>query len=310
MVTPSPDDLKVQVGKDGYLFLANDTNRIQDQIEGKYRLGDRLIWSIAMTHAARRAFCETIGASYHHVVIPDREVVFKQFLPDDITFEGAGPRPLVQYAMSGAGRLHYFFYEPELLANRSGHPSFFRTDTHWTFDGAHRYLTAFAPAAGLDPNRFDLSAASVQNYPHPGDLGQKLQLPVEEGIFRVLPEVQGKLVYDNELTNVGRMRVFVNEALPSDERTLILHDSFGEWLLLTLPLASHTTCFQHVPDFDHDFVRRFKPKRVIFMQIERFFVRPPLNGIDLEELMTHQAALKDQALKPVPDEVKALLFPG
>lgn len=310
MTTSPPDELKVQVGKDGYLFLANDTNRIEDQIEGKFRLDPRLIWSIGFAHAARRTFCDALGATYHHVVIPDREVVFRNKLPDELVFERSGPRPVVQYAMSGAKRLHDFFYEPELLGNAIEPPSFFQTDTHWTFDGAHRYLSAFAPQVGLDPRHFDMSFASVRHYPHPGDLGQKLNMSPEEGVVRVMPEVQGKLVYDNELTNIGRMRVFLNEAIPADERTLILHDSFGEWLLLMLPLASHTTCFQHVPDFDHDFVRRFRPKRVIFMQIERFFVRLPLNGIDVNELMAHQAELKSQIVKPVPSEVEALLFPS
>ena len=83
--SPESDANKVLEGRDGYLFLTNDTNRVVDQVEGSYRLGQHAIWGTAMAHAARQAFCRTFSAEYHHVIVPDRENVLSQYLPASVT---------------------------------------------------------------------------------------------------------------------------------------------------------------------------------------------------------------------------------
>ncbi len=116
-------------------------------------------------------------------------------------------------------------------------------------------------------------------------------------------------VYDNGLPNLGRLRVFINEAASQSERWLILHDSFGEWLSLIMPAFAGTSCFLHNPDFDEIFVRKFRPTRVFFIQVERFFIRAPLNGVDYTELFAEQARLKGVAPTEIPSEIAVRLFP-
>ncbi len=114
--------------------------------------------------------------------------------------------------------------------------------------------------------------------------------------------------HDNGLPNLGRLRVFANPDAPQDERWLVLHDSFGEWLSLIMPAFAGTSCFLHNPDFDEIFVRKFKPTRVFFIQIERFFIRVPLNGVDYAELFAEQSRLKGVATPEIPPEIMARLF--
>jgi alginate O-acetyltransferase complex protein AlgJ len=303
------DAVKALEGRDGFLFLTNDTNRVIDQIEGRYQLDDRFLWSIAMTHAARRAFCAMIGADYHHFVVPDRETVLARFLPDSVVPERDGLRPLLQYRASGADELHEVHYDTASLDDGGDETCFPRRDTHWTFEGACRYVRFMGDLLGLDPSFLDLTDAKEHVYDNPGDLGGKLGLPPIKASLMIPAHPAVRPVYDNRLLNVGRIRITANPEKDAGERWIVLHDSFGEIPTLLLAPCAATILFIHTVDFDEIFVRRFQPSRVIMLQIERFFVRCPMNGVDWFALVEHQHRAKRESgqaeteLPPLPDDL-------
>ncbi len=96
---------KVLPGRDGYLFLTNDTNRVLDQVQGTYQVPERQLWSTAMTHAARAVLCASLGAKYHHILVPDRETALLRFLPETIVPGRSGLSPVQQYLQYGAAAL-------------------------------------------------------------------------------------------------------------------------------------------------------------------------------------------------------------
>lgn len=307
----SADEMaKVLTGREGHLFLTNDTNRIIDQIEGSYVLEARQLWSIALAHAARRAFCEAHGARYDHIVVPDRETLLSQFLPQEIRPGRHGPRPIHQYGAIGADRVHRFSYELEPLQRAYDAPSLFKGDTHWTCDGAIRYMHALLPGLGCDLTPYDTASIKSFPYQNPGDLSSKIGGGAEEAAIRMPETSVLKPIYDNALGNLGRMRVYRNPSQPEQERWLVLHDSFGEWLSLMFPVLAHTTCFVHTPDWDELFALDFKPSRVLFLQIERFFVRPPLNGVDFDQFAQEQARAKGVAIPALDSDACAALVPN
>ncbi len=77
------DAEKVLPGRDGYLFLTNDTNRVLDQVQGILQLPERQLWSTAMVHAARAALCGSLGLNII-ISCADRESALSQFLPETI----------------------------------------------------------------------------------------------------------------------------------------------------------------------------------------------------------------------------------
>lgn len=288
---PDSDANKVLEGRDGYLFLTNDTNRVIDQVEGRYRLGDRMVWATAMVHAARRAFCTTIGAEYFHAIVPDRENVLPQFLPESVIPGRLGPRPVMQYRAAGADRLHDFFYDIDVLTAQA-EPPFPRNDTHWTWDGAFRYAQAILARMGQAPSLIEMPEAAEHVYDNPGDLGSKIGSPPMRFKLLISPDPALRPVYDNQLPNVGRVRITANAKHPPEERWIVMHDSFGEILTLLLPLCAAKICFVHTSDFDEVFIKNFRPTKVLMLQIERFFVRQPLNGSDWFGLVESQRQFK------------------
>jgi hypothetical protein len=304
------DAAKVLTGLDGHLFLTNDTNRVIDQIEGRFVLEPRQLWGTGLAHAARRALCAAHGCRYDHIIVPDRETLLSQFLPTHISPGREGPRPIEQYVGIGADRVHQFAYDLEILRAAHEEPSLFKGDTHWTCDGAVRYMRTVLPPLGIDLSAYDGTTIKSYAYQNPGDLGVKIGALPETASIRMPESPVLKAVYDNNLPNLGRMRLYLNRDQPETERWLILHDSFGEWLTLMLPLLAHTTCFAHMPDFDELFVIDFKATRVIYLQIERFFVRQPLNGMDFDRFMLEQAQTKVEDFKAPEGDALALLFPN
>lgn len=288
-----PDADMVLHGEDGVLFLTGDVSRVIDQVEGRHEVTPTQAWATAMAHAARTRFCaDLLGAEYAHWLVPDRETIWRDRLPATIVPNRHGPRPFELYRMLGCGRLHEPMFDLDCLAGCDP-AAYFRTDTHWTWSGCKAYLSAFLRRrrpvlAG------HLAAIDFHTMPYvfSGDLGSKIGAPDEEAMIGFPSTGSIKPVLDNQVPNVGHVRLFLNEAAPSDDRVLILHDSFGEWLTTLLPHLARTSLFVHTPDFDPDFIRRFRPSWVLCCQVERFFVRLPLNGVSFLELVAGEEARK------------------
>ncbi len=286
---PSTASHMVVPGKEGYLFLTNDASEVMEQVEGRKVLSPEMLWGIAMTHSARRQYCgEILGAGYDHWLVPDRETALEAFLPDEIIPHRDGPRSYPLYRGLGCEALHRPFFNADLLRASAGQ-AYFKTDTHWTWQGCMTYLRDFAER-GRSEWLKALASISFEDmeYGFVGDLGGKVGAEEERSRFGVPPTGSRLPLFDNAIQNVGHARFYRNSDAPLKERVVVLHDSFGEWLTTILPHLVSECLFIHSPDFDPVFLKRFAPKFVLLCQIERFFIRPPLNGISMPRLIAEE----------------------
>ena len=124
---------QVMVGKSAQFFLVKDSNDGIGQITGNGPSVAVVTWfCIAMAHCALCIFGHTVGCfRYEHAVIPDKQVVLREHLPEDFQFEGDGPCPLRQFLESPASSIWRPFYEPEVLKAPPGEKYFADTGTHW-----------------------------------------------------------------------------------------------------------------------------------------------------------------------------------
>jgi hypothetical protein len=270
----------VVVGRDNRLFLTNDANDTIGQITGKRALPMADLFRCAFAHRNRRMFGELVARfSYKHAVIPSKEVVCKASLPDYITFEEQGPRPIRQYLESAAATLWRPFYDPMILQDDPTAKLFADTDSHWTHVGALRYFSAFLQLefprlyALLDSIPMRRFKASQQC-----DLALKLEMPPEEIEIIAPQRTNAKLVFENAIGNEGCVRWFTNDKAASNDRAFIMHDSFTLWLLGFIPELFKEVIFFHGTIFDFEFIKAYNPTVVMCLQVERFFVRQPDTG--------------------------------
>ncbi|MFG1364565.1 sulfotransferase domain-containing protein [Xanthobacter versatilis] len=269
---------QVLFGKRGNLFLKNDSNRVIDQVSGRMRLPFSTSINIAQAHAARRRFGGTIGNfSYHHAVIPMKEVVCRRDLPDGIRFEEYGQRPILQYLTVGS-TIWRPYYEPAVLEGDEDVSFFPKRDTHWNHDGALRYFTSFL-AASAPELLSRIERVPMRRFPtrQRGDLGGRLQEPDDE-IEIVAPNgLPINFEFDNGISNEGRVRVSRNAA--GVGRAIVFHDSFGDWLLNFAASMFSEVTFLHGNVFDYEMVLSLRPNYIFCFQTERFFARIPENGV-------------------------------
>jgi len=91
---PRVKDDKVVEGKDGWLFLANDSNRVLDQHAGTFRLTDGQVEEWRTVFARRAEIARELGAELVVLIAPDNHAIYADKLPDG--FEPAAERPVHQ----------------------------------------------------------------------------------------------------------------------------------------------------------------------------------------------------------------------
>jgi hypothetical protein len=87
-------DGKVVRGKDGWLFLDNDSNQFMRQHTGELGFSDDELWQWQRLLENRVAWLGTRGIPYHFLVAPNPHSVFPDKLPAGV--EPKAERPVLQ----------------------------------------------------------------------------------------------------------------------------------------------------------------------------------------------------------------------
>src|SRR5262245_12500703 len=129
------DDGKVVQGRNGRLFLDNDTNEVIAQHTGALRLDERGVeqWRLILEH--RTAWLERRGVQYLFLVAPNAHSVYPEALPDDVP---SAPDRTVHQVLGAVerGGIARVVYPLEQLVSERDKPVFPKTGSHWTEYGA------------------------------------------------------------------------------------------------------------------------------------------------------------------------------
>ncbi|KQB11288.1 hypothetical protein AP071_16200 [Rhodobacter capsulatus] len=305
-----PDSLSVENGilrgRDGWLFLWDGSNDVSRYYTDPGYFGAPELAGWVTLLRARAARCAQIGAQYRHLVVPDKISVYPQHLTAPLRY--FDQHPGARFARAFPDDTLCVDILPDLRGTRGDWAArvepgggeaegsdkfFFKTDSHWTFEGCQVAYLRLCESLGVTP--CDLSKAR----PGPGkemvlDLGAKLSPPVlEHARFgRVLR--QAKRQADNEMVRyneseglakgtprfVGCMVHNHNDQPQAiAKRVVLFGDSFCEFRphLLTAMLSEtfRDVHFVWSTSLDWDFIAALKPDIVITEIAERFVNRLP-----------------------------------
>jgi hypothetical protein len=272
------DRAKVLRGKDGWLFLRDDTNDVLGQHTGLVQMGPERLASWERVLAGRVATMQELGLPWVVQVAPDKEGVYPDLLPPEIV---PAPRRPVHDFLDVAARVgapvHYPLEQLRAKA-RGGRPVYYVTDTHWNQLGAYvayREICNELASRGVAVPTLaeeDVEWVTVETE---GDLGEKLK-PPETGptILARLRNHTSTLVADNGIANHGRVMVF--EAPGSDAPTCVAFgESFGNHLLLFLKESFSRLVYVHTSTLDRVRLQEERPDAVVSMPLERFLIDVP-----------------------------------
>jgi len=276
-MTPADERHKVLEGRDGFLFLTQDTNDLLAQHAGTLRFTDAQLeqWRAVLEGRIERA--TAIGARHVFAVAPNTHSVYPENLPPGVV--SAPHRPVHQLIEHLAEKKSpaRVLYPDRLLAAHKSEQLFLRVDTHWTDRGAFLvYRSLIEPLAGEVPMRvlgrddIFFTQRSIT-----GDLGSKLDPPRSEvaDVARVTRHASYS-AYDNCVDGTGSVIVTYCETAPATT-CVLLGDSYSYALLRFLPETFRRFVFVQRPALPPDVLERERPDVVLSVMAERFLMRVP-----------------------------------
>jgi alginate O-acetyltransferase complex protein AlgJ len=266
---PRVDD-KVAEGKDGWLFLAKDSNDTMGQHAGQRLLTDHQVQQWQDLLEQRSAWLNLHGAPYFYVIAPDAHAVYPDMLPDGFV---PGPtRPALQVLDHLRERKSWapvLYPVEELIAERDElvYP---KTGSHWSEFGAFvgyralmKEMTETLPVRRLTRREIHLSYEQKA-----GDLGMKFDPPVRSRFVYVdVIGARARQVADNRVRNHGRLVEYHADAYNA-LTCLVFGDSYAVRMMPLIAEAFSRTYWAHAY-FDYDLIRELQPDVVVTVASER-----------------------------------------
>ncbi|GEM_PF-1338191 len=248
----SPD---VAVGRDGWLYLANDEMQPIIRRESSFSQQELKLWCSNLRERAR--LLAQHGIKYLFVLVPDKHSIYPEFLPPSLR-PAARESKIVQLSAFLRQRkdVPFLSLRETLLANKGAAPLYYKTDTHWNDLGALAGYNDMARALGttfrqigpLSPAELQIAKANFQT----GDCTKLLG--VEGCISEVVPAIAVK----HRTSGAGC-------------KVVLIHDSFGDFLyrFLRQRLTTVEDWHETEPDLDISRIIAAKPDVVIEEVVER-----------------------------------------
>lgn len=174
--TPEIVGAKAIEGSRGYLFLDGDTNRCLDQHYGRLPLINDQMQSIGQLITERREFLDARGIKQVVLVVPDKNVVYYDLLPNPILPHPE--RPAVRYIrISKDSGVNTISALPMLQEARGrGLDVYDSTDSHWNGLGAfagYEALINCISNLGIEVTKIEQDLLICEKHFLRGDLGIK-----------------------------------------------------------------------------------------------------------------------------------------
>lgn len=277
-------------GQDGWLYFT--PGHVLDHLLGQRRFDNATLEALRREFEARADWLAQKGITYVVFVAPDKEAIYPEFLPEWLIPQIHRPGKLDQFLdyMRQHSKVVIVDVRPALLAAKTRHEVYLRTDSHWNSLGA--YVAAqevlksvaslrpdFPPIHPVEAMRLDRveagpgDAARMLGRSDARDLDWKLTAPDGSPLPVPKPDTS---ISAREWPGSAGPEVTLNPA--ARHRLVMFHDSFGRPMEphLGLYFQRAVFVFQYLWSYrdaplswSPDVVEREKPDVVIDEIVER-----------------------------------------
>lgn len=296
-----PDELAafVHEGRDGWLFLTAGSNNVIGQFSETPLMRQRLKdWKALLVDRYRH--CEGLGATYRHLIVPEKLTVYDDRLQGLDIDQRLSPAVRLRRSLAWHPWVRHACLDlVTAFRERSGQEDlYYRTDSHWTFAGRMVAYRVLCRSLGVAP-REDLTQRPSHEERLQGDLGGQLDPPQSE-IARVYhlqrdavrsyasPIVEAREAAGLMSTlHVGAHVIYRNPSPQADPRRLVVFgDSYAHFapVMLTIMLAETFAEVHFVwsASVDWAYVERTLPDILVTQIAERFMFQVPDDTFDLD----------------------------
>jgi alginate O-acetyltransferase complex protein AlgJ len=276
----------VMVGNDGWYYWLGEDGRSLDRHYRATRDFPQTEVDGTVKELARRSeWLASKGIAYVVVVVPDKFTIYPEHLPSWVAPSGKPtPYDRVRDALARDGRVAFVDLRPPLLSAKSRERVYFKTDSHWNYNGAvvgYEALMRTVQAKlgdklrGVAPAKRPAYTPGVDYYS--GDLLQMLGMPrIREDDVVPLGKVLGDKTRCAVRTDKGEFPGFEFYACdkPGLPRAVVLRDSMAIALIPLLSENFARVVYVSSRALDRELIEREKPDIVIEELVERSLHAP------------------------------------
>lgn len=261
------DASKVLIGKEGWLFLDNDSNGSVDQFLGKIKIPScqQTQWEQHFTSLEDLARAEHF--EWRMALAPAKEYILEEYYPHPLSKENTPAQFMTCFQDNG--KILY----PLKTLKKYKELAYWKGDTHWTDYGACIAARIIIEAFKLDPSE-SLNDSNLQFTIRNviGDLSEKLYLPVSYPKIELSDRVENLIpVYDNQIINNGRVLVYLNSQAPCRKKVLVFGSSSSYSIVKFLSMHFERVVLVHsTAAVDIETLKHEKPDYLLLQSNSRF----------------------------------------
>ena len=314
------------VGKDGWLFLSNDSNACIEQFIGRQRLSKAILDEYRTLYAARQKYLKASGIAYLMAIAPGKEYVYPEYLPDEVV-KGELPDSCAQFidAVGPSIDNEIIDLRSALIENKHRGPLCYKNDSHWNYLGAMigakvilQHVHSLFP---IVPQFEESTYHLVVGNEGVGDLTAKPRLAYAGGKYFPSKEIAGEEpqcavgvqytkhaqeITEHAYTHLSQTRptrLFRNQKAAHLPRAIILRDSYADCMIPFLTEYFSECLFIWTRRLDEQVVASFKPDLVVEVVVERFLLTN--KNIGLASKVAEPKVLSEPIAKNSPIQLKS-----
>ncbi|MEP1230753.1 MAG: DHHW family protein, partial [Litorimonas sp.] len=267
-------------GKEGWLFWSEPS--IWESYQGRSGFTLQTRKDFESVIEALKVRSDASGAAFAATIVPNKSTIYPEYAPK--RFGEKSPRNFLDYVMtrSDEAKLHLVNLKLLLLEQKSTSKLYYKTDTHWTSQGAFIAYKAMMTRLQRNNSEFEILENNDVTFRAPvdfqGDLGRLSNSPVSETDRRLKPTDLGKFkvekLEDDTVIDVYKTLIYRRETPRKyDGRTIVvIGDSFSLRYVDFFKAHFDRVIIMHhrLGDFDIDDVFAHDPDAVIFSPVERY----------------------------------------
>ncbi len=231
-----------------------------------------------MNHQVRHGYLHSQGINYYAFVIPNKEVVYSEFLPEDIPLSENRIIRRCENEIKKHNLSYFNYFVNDLYSTNHDMETYRKGDTHWNQYGAFIYYRKIIEVINKEIKTYSLSKDNItfKKVNIEGDLINKIsEDSFDEDIIGSINDKQAELTYTNNVHNTGSLRIYENKVYTGYPTAIIFRDSFTTWMEHYIAESFSKVVFVHQSNLDYKYIEENKPDIVCSIQIERFAAGVP-----------------------------------
>lgn len=271
IIDPRDPSKMVKKGEDGWIFLVNDSNEVDEKIQAKKVMSENEFQIIINNLEKRESLAKCKVLTY---IVPDRNVFLNRFRSDPINIsENRDSLTLIKKINSNKKIDLFYGYDIGGLSSNMD-DIFLKNDTHvtdFTFYYIYLFLMAKSGIKSL------ISYSLEEDYQFVGDLGEKFKPPLSITVTKINTFYEAEFINDEvaqRLVSVSGVRgssVYFKNKKGNEKKCLVFGTSSGYYMLKFFFSVfsevkfvwSKSINFDVVNDYNPDVIYNIFPEKIL-----------------------------------------------